>query len=174
MWMVCCFAWKDRPVSCMCSGLCLISFPLFYHGQEKAHRGITFLILLPKFFPPFGHGVQFVFLRRSPTFGWRQFFGFFFLHTFGLFRIISLACEVQMFSQKKEKRIPNFQEIKLVFNRVLSNWFFSKFNLWHNYFYRFQSESFLETCKNNSYQRKFYNRKCYTMNELVMTKLYTT
>ena len=26
--------WKDRPVSCMCIGLCLISFPVFYHEQE--------------------------------------------------------------------------------------------------------------------------------------------
>ena len=46
-----CFAWQDRPVSCMCSGLCLISFPLFYHGQEKAHSGITFLYCSPSFFP---------------------------------------------------------------------------------------------------------------------------
>ena len=126
MWMVCCFAWQDRPVSCMCSGLCLISFPLFYHGQETAQRGpftkyvdkilaffdhlppcvdifygmdidkkwtfldylptssckhslwttpcgITFLYCSP-IFSPFGHGVQFVFLRRTPTFGWLHFF----------------------------------------------------------------------------------------------------
>ena len=82
-------------------------FRLFIMGKR---RHIVLSYIAPQVFFPFGHGVQFVFLMRSPTFGWRHLFFYFFATYIHLVCLESFLLHVRCrcFHKKKEERISKF------------------------------------------------------------------